>query len=93
MACAWIFLAWERIGLARDIDGGNQDSNFTLNGSQAVSDAATGPLVDHAQRMGASELAVPRKIVRVPELPTLGTGKTDYVAVQRLAELELANAA
>ena len=44
VACAWIFLAWERIGLARDIDGGNRDSNFTLNGSQAVSDAAIGPL-------------------------------------------------
>jgi acyl-[acyl-carrier-protein]-phospholipid O-acyltransferase/long-chain-fatty-acid--[acyl-carrier-protein] ligase len=56
-------------------------------------DAATGPLIDHAQRTGVSELAVPRKILRIPELPTLGTGKTDYAAVQRLAELELANAA
>ena len=56
-------------------------------------DAVIGPLIDHAKRTGTSELAVPRKIVRVPELPTLGTGKTDYVAVQRLAALELANAA
>jgi hypothetical protein len=43
----WLFLAWERIGLARDLDGGNakpQDNNFTLTGSQAVSDIAISPL-------------------------------------------------
>jgi len=38
----WIFLGWERIGMARSIDAnGNetlQDNNFTLNGSKAVSD-------------------------------------------------------
>ncbi len=39
VARAWIFLAWERIGLARGMDGGNErDNNFTMNGSQAVSD-------------------------------------------------------
>ena len=38
--------------------------------------------------MGAPEVAVPRKIVRVPEIPLLGTGKTDYVAIQRMAETE-----
>jgi hypothetical protein len=42
---AWIFLAWERIGLARDMDsGGKTDNNFTLNGSQAVSDIDLSPL-------------------------------------------------
>jgi acyl-[acyl-carrier-protein]-phospholipid O-acyltransferase/long-chain-fatty-acid--[acyl-carrier-protein] ligase len=51
-------------------------------------DASVGPLVAHAQTVGAPELAVPRKIVRVPELPVLGTGKTDYVAIQRMAETE-----
>lgn len=56
-------------------------------------DASAAPLVAHAQNSGASELAVPRKIMRVTELPTLGTGKTDYAAIQRLVELELANAA
>jgi hypothetical protein len=39
----WIFLGWERIGMARRIDAnGNetlQDNNFTLNGSKAVSDS------------------------------------------------------
>ena len=43
-------------------------------------------LVEHAQGAGASELTVPRRIIVVPEVPVLGTGKTDYVAIQRLAE-------
>ncbi len=51
-------------------------------------DAAVAKLVAHAQAVGAPELAVPRKIVRVPEIPVLGTGKTDYVAIQRMAETD-----
>jgi hypothetical protein len=39
---AWIFLGWERIGMARSIDANGtetlQDNNFTLNGTKAVSD-------------------------------------------------------
>ena len=44
---AWAFLAWERIGLARGMDSGEQpaaDNNFTLNGSKAVSDIDLKPL-------------------------------------------------
>jgi hypothetical protein len=44
---AWIFLAWERIGLARDLDSGEKaapDYNFTLTGSKAVSDTDLSPL-------------------------------------------------
>ena len=51
-------------------------------------DAAVAPLVAHAHTVGAPEVSVPRKIVRVPEIPVLGTGKTDYVAIQRMAETE-----
>jgi acyl-[acyl-carrier-protein]-phospholipid O-acyltransferase/long-chain-fatty-acid--[acyl-carrier-protein] ligase len=51
-------------------------------------DANAGRLLAHAQSVGASELAVPRKIVRVAEIPVLGTGKTDYVAIQRMVETE-----
>lgn len=42
----------------------------------------------HARVIGAPEIAVPRKLVRVIELPVLGAGKTDYVALQRIAEAE-----
>jgi hypothetical protein len=42
VAAVWGFLAWERIGLARSMDGdGNeqkQDNNFTMNGAQSVTD-------------------------------------------------------
>jgi acyl-[acyl-carrier-protein]-phospholipid O-acyltransferase/long-chain-fatty-acid--[acyl-carrier-protein] ligase len=48
--------------------------------------AETGPLLAWAQANGAPELAVPKKIVVVAEIPVLGTGKTDYVSVQRMAE-------
>jgi acyl-[acyl-carrier-protein]-phospholipid O-acyltransferase/long-chain-fatty-acid--[acyl-carrier-protein] ligase len=32
------------------------------------------------------EIAVPRKIQRVEALPLLGTGKTDYVTLKKMAE-------
>jgi acyl-[acyl-carrier-protein]-phospholipid O-acyltransferase/long-chain-fatty-acid--[acyl-carrier-protein] ligase len=37
------------------------------------------------RKAGASELAVPRLVLRVAELPVLASGKTDYVALGRLA--------
>jgi acyl-[acyl-carrier-protein]-phospholipid O-acyltransferase/long-chain-fatty-acid--[acyl-carrier-protein] ligase len=43
-------------------------------------------LVAWAQNHGVSELAVPRRVLVVEALPVLGTGKTDYVTVQKLAE-------
>ncbi len=51
-------------------------------------DADVGPLVAHAQSIGAPELAVPRRIIRIAEVPVLGTGKTDYVAIQRMADTD-----
>ncbi|GHT80874.1 bifunctional protein Aas [Betaproteobacteria bacterium] len=39
-----------------------------------------------AQQLGVAELAVPRKIVVVSALPILGTGKTDYVTLKKMAE-------
>jgi hypothetical protein len=44
VAAVWVFLGWERIGIARGMDDGDakrrtaQDNNFTVNGSKAVSD-------------------------------------------------------
>lgn len=51
-------------------------------------DADVAQLVAHAQAVGASELSAPRRIVKVAEIPVLGTGKTDYVAIQRMVETE-----
>jgi acyl-[acyl-carrier-protein]-phospholipid O-acyltransferase/long-chain-fatty-acid--[acyl-carrier-protein] ligase len=42
-------------------------------------------LVAAAQRERLPELTVPRDVVAVAALPLLGSGKTDYPAVQRLA--------
>jgi acyl-[acyl-carrier-protein]-phospholipid O-acyltransferase / long-chain-fatty-acid--[acyl-carrier-protein] ligase len=38
-----------------------------------------------AKRLGAPELAVPRVLVPIDEIPLLGTGKTDYVRLKAMA--------
>jgi hypothetical protein len=44
VAAAWVFLGWERMGIARGMDDGSgkraasPDNNFTVTGSKAVSD-------------------------------------------------------
>ncbi|MEO0983648.1 MAG: AMP-binding protein [Pseudomonadota bacterium] len=48
-------------------------------------------IVAWAQNHGVPEISVPRKIYQIDEIPILGTGKTDYGAVQKLA-LELSEA-
>jgi len=42
-------------------------------------------LLDAARRLGLPEIAVPREVLEVERLPLLGTGKTDYAAVARIA--------
>jgi acyl-[acyl-carrier-protein]-phospholipid O-acyltransferase/long-chain-fatty-acid--[acyl-carrier-protein] ligase len=56
-------------------------------------DADRHDLVGWAHNHGVAELAVPRRIIVVSDIPVLGTGKTDYVQVQRLAEAETIAAA
>jgi acyl-[acyl-carrier-protein]-phospholipid O-acyltransferase/long-chain-fatty-acid--[acyl-carrier-protein] ligase len=51
-------------------------------------DADPSALLAHFKAVGAPELAAPRRIIRVNELPVLGSGKTDYVAIQRMAEAD-----
>ncbi len=43
-------------------------------------------LAERARADGMSELAVPRRLLVVKDLPLLGTGKTDYVTAKALAE-------
>ena len=39
-----------------------------------------------AKNLGNPEIAIARKIIRIAELPLLGTGKTDYVTLKQMAE-------
>jgi len=39
-----------------------------------------------ARELGSPEVAIPRKIIVITELPLLGTGKTDYVTLKQMAE-------
>jgi hypothetical protein len=42
----WLFLIYERIGIAKDVGHGEQDNNFTVNGAEALgSDLNVGELV------------------------------------------------
>ena len=47
-------------------------------------------LLDSAHRLGLPEIAVPREVIEIDHMPLLGTGKTDYAAVTRLAEQAMA---
>ena len=49
-------------------------------------DAEPAILSAWARANGAPELVVPKKIMKVDEIPVLGTGKTDYVSLQKMAE-------
>jgi len=47
----------------------------------------------YGKQSGATELMVPHDIIKVHEIPVLGSGKTDYVAARRLALDQLGLAA
>jgi hypothetical protein len=32
----WLFLIWERMGIASDVTNGQQDNNFTMNGANQL---------------------------------------------------------
>ncbi|MFN7109755.1 MAG: AMP-binding protein, partial [Brevundimonas sp.] len=53
-------------------------------------EAEVAPLAEWARTNGAPELIVPKKIVKVAEVPVLGSGKTDYVTIQKMVEAEKA---
>ena len=42
-------------------------------------------LIEAAHRLGMPEIAVPREVIEIDHMPLLGTGKTDYATVTRLA--------
>ena len=44
-------------------------------------DADRGPLLEMAKKMGIGEIMIPRMIVKIKQLPLMGTGKLDYVGI------------
>ncbi|MFL5240053.1 MAG: 2-acylglycerophosphoethanolamine acyltransferase, partial [Rhizomicrobium sp.] len=52
-------------------------------------DANRHDLLGWAHNHGVPELAVPRRILHVDQIPVLGTGKTDYVKVQAMVGEQL----
>ena len=56
-------------------------------------DAPRSLLLSWAQSHGVPEIAVPKKIVEIDEVPVLGTGKVDFLTVRTIAEEALLAAA
>jgi len=50
--------------------------------------AETAGLLDYARANGVAEMTVPKKLIKVADVPLLGTGKTDYAAAQRIADAD-----
>ncbi len=69
----WLFLIWERIGIARDVGSGVQDNNFTVTGAKAIGDDIdVAELIDiclaeNERRMGAYD----RRLLRPFAVPAL----------------------
>jgi hypothetical protein len=72
----WLFLIWERIGIARDMGSGVQDNNFTVTGAKAIgADIDVAELVDiclaeNERRMNVYDRRLLRPVV-VPALAKL----------------------
>ena len=45
-------------------------------------------IVGWAHNHGVPELAVPRRIIVIDDVPVLGTGKTDYVRVEKMVKAQ-----
>jgi hypothetical protein len=69
----WLFLIWERIGIARDVGSGVQDNNFTVTGAKSVGeDINVAQLIDlclseNQRRMGLYD----RRLLRPFAVPAL----------------------
>jgi len=51
-------------------------------------EAARSDLVVWVHNHGVPELAIPKRVIRVGDIPVLGTGKTDYVSVAKIVASE-----
>jgi hypothetical protein len=69
----WLFLIWERIGIARDMGNGVQDNNFTVTGAKAVgSDINVGELIDICLAENQRRMSLyDRRLLRPTFVPAL----------------------
>lgn len=51
--------------------------------------ATKGDIHDHSKKSGVPELMVPADVVEVPDIPVLGSGKTDYAETRKVAMRKL----
>jgi len=69
----WVFLLWERIGIARDVGNGVQDNNFTVTGAKSVGeDIELAGLIELC--LGENERRMSfydRRLLRPRAVPTL----------------------
>ena len=54
-------------------------------------DAQRSDLLVWVRNHGVPELAVPKRVIAVADIPVLGTGKTDYVSVAKMAAADAEN--
>jgi hypothetical protein len=69
----WLFLVWERIGIARDVGSGVQDNNFTVTGAKSVgADIDAAELMDICLAENARRMApYDRRLLRPFAVPAL----------------------
>jgi hypothetical protein len=69
----WLFLIWERIGIARDMGNGVQDNNFTVTGAKSVgSDIKVGELIDICLTENKRRMSLyDRRLLRPTVVPAL----------------------
>ena len=69
----WLFLIWERIGIARDVGSGVQDNNFTVTGAKAIgADIDVAELVDICVAENERRMSVyDRRLLRPFAVPAL----------------------
>jgi len=69
----WLFLIWERIGIARDMGNGVQDNNFTVTGAKSVgSDMNVGQLIDICLAENQRRMSLyDRRLLRPALVPAL----------------------
>jgi hypothetical protein len=94
VVAVWVFLIWERMGLARGVgasqDASPQDNNFTLTGSKAVADVDLSPaaLIDVCLRENEKRLAgYDRRLLRPVVMPFLTRLIRRFLRNPRAAEV------